>query len=154
MTTAAMVVERLAGRFMGFADVSSTVVLCVVAILAVACVLFSYMFVLKEQDLGLLALPQTGDAGNPDAADDMPVPDRAQHTRFQDRCRNLAVEYGLTPRETEIMILFAKGRSAARIEEELFIAHGTCLTHQRHIYRKLDVHSKQEMIDLIEGLLD
>lgn len=146
MTTAAMVVERLAGRFMGFADVSSTVVLCVVAILAVACVLFSYMFVLKEQDLGLLALP--------DAADDMPGPDRAQYPRFQDRCRNLAAEYGLTPRETEIMILFAKGRSAARIEEELFIAHGTCLTHQRHIYRKLDVHSKQEMIDLIEGLLD
>ncbi len=48
------------------------------------------------------------------------------------------------------MTLFAKGRSAARIQEELFISKGTVSTHLRHIYQKMDVHSKQELLDVIE----
>ncbi|MCD8315793.1 MAG: helix-turn-helix transcriptional regulator [Eggerthellaceae bacterium] len=72
--------------------------------------------------------------------------------RFHDRCQEVAVTYGLSPKETEVMTLFAKGRSAARIQEELFISKGTVSTHLRHIYQKLDVHSKQEMLDLIDGI--
>ena len=54
--------------------------------------------------------------------------------------------------QMEGVALFAKGRSAARIQEELFISKGTVSTHLRHIYQKMDVHSKQEMLDVIEGV--
>ena len=66
----------------------------------------------------------------------------------------LARDCGLTPRETEILILFAKGRSAVRIQEELVISRGTVTTHLQHIYRKADVHSKQELLDAIEAQQD
>lgn len=82
----------------------------------------------------------------PPAASDNPRP------RFQDRCLEVAAAFELSPKETEVMILFAKGRSAARIQEELFISKGTVSTHLRHIYQKMDVHSKQEMLDVIEGV--
>ena len=55
--------------------------------------------------------------------------------------------------QMEGVALFAKGRSAARIQEELFISKGTVSTHLRHIYQKMDVHSKQEMLDVIEGVI-
>ena len=37
-----------------------------------------------------------------------------------------------------------------RIAEELVISENTVRTHVRHIYAKLDVHSHQELIDLVE----
>lgn len=73
---------------------------------------------------------------------------------FKERCAKLARDCGLTPRETEILILFAKGRSAVRIQEELVISRGTVTTHLQHIYRKADVHSKQELLDAIEAQQD
>lgn len=78
-------------------------------------------------------------------------PSKKKSAPFKERCTKLARDCGLTPRETEILILFAKGRSAARIQEELVISRGTVTTHLQHIYRKVDVHSKQELLDAIEA---
>ena len=78
-------------------------------------------------------------------------PPKKKPAPFKERCTKLARDCGLTPRETEILILFAKGRSAARIQEELVISRGTVTTHLQHIYRKVDVHSKQELLDAIEA---
>lgn len=74
--------------------------------------------------------------------------DRKQ--RFQDRCRAVAERYGLTEREGEIMIMFAKGRNLPYVQEELYLSKSTVSTHRQHIYQKLGVHSAQEMIDLIQ----
>ncbi len=72
--------------------------------------------------------------------------------RFHECCMQLARTKGLTPRETEILLLFAKGRTNTRIQEELYISKGTVTTHLQHIYRKAGVHSKQELLDLIESM--
>ena len=88
------------------------------------------------------------------SSEDKPNPDDSARTPFRDRCSALASSCGLTPRETEILILFAKGRSAARIQEDLIISRGTVTTHLQHIYRKTNVHSKQELLDLIESMRD
>lgn len=77
-----------------------------------------------------------------------PQPKRAI---FRECCTSLARECGLTPRETEILFMFAKGRTAARIQEDLVLSRGTVTTHLQHIYRKTDVHSKQELLDRIEA---
>ena len=74
--------------------------------------------------------------------------DRKQ--RFQDRCRAVIERYGLTEREGEVMILFAKGRNLPYVQEELCLSKSTVSTHRQHIYQKLGVHSAQEMIDLIQ----
>lgn len=56
----------------------------------------------------------------------------------------------MTPRESEILVLLAKGRTIAIIARDLQIAKGTARTHTERIYRKLDVHKQQELIDLVE----
>ncbi|MFR5091378.1 MAG: response regulator transcription factor [Adlercreutzia equolifaciens] len=47
------------------------------------------------------------------------------------------------------MIMFAKGRNLAYIQEELFISKSTVSTHRQHIYKKLGIHSQQELLDLV-----
>lgn len=59
--------------------------------------------------------------------------------------------YGLSARELEILDLFAQGRSAAWIAENLTISKNTVRTHLRAVYSKLDVHSRQELLDFLAG---
>lgn len=65
-------------------------------------------------------------------------------------CRSLADEFGLTPRETEVLEQLAQGRDLAFMEEKFVISRNTVKMHVRNIYAKLGVHSKQEVIDLVE----
>ena len=71
--------------------------------------------------------------------------------RFVERCEAVIRDYGLTEREGEVMIMFAKGRNLPYVQQELCLSKGTVSTHRQHIYQKLNVHSAQEMIDLIQG---
>ncbi len=71
--------------------------------------------------------------------------------RFQDKCQAVARHFGLTEREEEIMVLFAKGRNLAFIQEELFLSRNTISTHRQHIYKKLGIHSQQELLDLVQN---
>lgn len=64
----------------------------------------------------------------------------------------LTVEKNLTPRESEILALLSRGRNRKVISEELFISIETTKTHINGLYRKLDIHSQQEVLDLIEEL--
>ena len=52
--------------------------------------------------------------------------------------------------ETEIMFFLAKGHNAAYIQEKLYISEGTAKTHIRHVYKKTNVHSQQELMRLVE----
>ncbi len=62
----------------------------------------------------------------------------------------LAATHRLTPRETEVFALLAQGRSIPYIRDELIISRETAATHAKHIYAKLGVHSRQELIDLVQ----
>jgi non-specific serine/threonine protein kinase len=53
-----------------------------------------------------------------------------------------AVDYGLTPREVEVLHLVAEGRSDREIAEALFIGRGTVRSHLASIYGKLGVGSR------------
>ena len=63
----------------------------------------------------------------------------------------LAAERGLTAREAEILDYLSRGRSQPYIRETLVLSKNTVSTHVKHIYQKLDVHSKQELLDLFEN---
>lgn len=49
------------------------------------------------------------------------------------------------------MELVGEGRSASYISDALGISFNTVRTHIRHVYEKMGVHSKQELIDLVKG---
>lgn len=66
----------------------------------------------------------------------------------------LAKEYGLTPREGEVLQLLAQGTSLLDIEKSLFIAQGTLRAHINHIYTKMDIHSRDELRGLIEKAVE
>ena len=65
------------------------------------------------------------------------------------RIMELAKQCGLTPRETEVFDLLARGRSIPYVRDALVISRETAATHAKHVYAKLDVHSRQELIDLV-----
>ena len=74
----------------------------------------------------------------------------APKATFDERCRALADEYGLTPRELEVFQMLARGRDRAYIQEQLVVSRNTVKAHVKHIYAKFDIHSHQDLIDLVE----
>ena len=71
--------------------------------------------------------------------------------RFRGKCETVANTFLLSRRETEILFFLAKGHNAAYIQEKLYISEGTAKTHIRHIYRKCDVHSQQDLMRMVEN---
>ena len=71
-------------------------------------------------------------------------------SRLDASCAQLAREYRLTSRETDVLRLLARGRNAAYIQQELALTHSTVKSYVADVYRKLNVHSHQELIDLVE----
>lgn len=67
------------------------------------------------------------------------------------RFEELAGQHGLTKREQEVCRLLLEGRNVPYIQDRLFISEGTVRTHITHLYRKLGVGSRQELIDLFQG---
>ena len=60
-----------------------------------------------------------------------------------------AREHDLTPREREILPLVVRGLDTPTIARELGVSDNTVRTHKKSLYRKLEVHSKQDLIDLM-----
>lgn len=84
------------------------------------------------------AKPRDDDTAPGDAADLLSL----QVGRLKDH-------YHLSEREAEVVDLVVHGNTVARIAEQLFISENTVRTHTKRIYTKLDVHKKQELIDLV-----
>lgn len=64
------------------------------------------------------------------------------------RCAELGSKYLLTVREEEVLQYLVQGRSLPHIEKKLYISHGTANAHRDHIYAKMGIHSKQELLDV------
>ena len=64
-------------------------------------------------------------------------------------------DFSLTPRELEILNLLVEGQSNLEIANDLFISKQTVRNHIRHIYKKLQVHSKSQAVvkAIREGLV-
>ena len=86
------------------------------------------------------------DSGATPPAEDTP----AARGRFRQRCEVIANTYLLSRRESEVMYYLARGYKSSHIQQQLYISEGTAKTHIRHIYRKLNIHSQQDLIHLID----
>lgn len=76
-------------------------------------------------------------------------PEENERTRLARRCAAVAEQGRLTPREREVMELLAQGKSLSGVAGELIIAEGTAKAHTRHIYEKLGINTRQELLDLL-----
>ena len=58
----------------------------------------------------------------------------------------LSLQYGLTRREAEVMVLAAKGYSNQQIADELYIGVSTVKSHVGNVFSKLAVSSRAELL--------
>lgn len=78
-------------------------------------------------------------------ADNMTEGSRA-HRQLEVTCK----AYGLSKQECNVLIPYSQGRSATYIADTLGLSPYTVKEYVRRSYKKLDVHSRQELIDFLE----
>ncbi len=71
------------------------------------------------------------------------------HRPFKEALEKIAGDAKLTPTEANVLELIARGHNAESVRKELVISVNTAKTHIRNIYAKLDIHSQQELIALV-----
>ena len=138
----------------------SSIDLASLTLAAVSVLFFSHLFLFTETDLVRVGIGELsvvvdsadkGREGEPGDAEGAASADAVDPREPRD----LIVErYGLSPRESDVLLLLLQGRTISRIQESLFISAGTVSTHIRHIYHKTGVDNRQELIDLMQSLLD
>lgn len=116
--------------------IANTVVLILLFLLmAVATVTFGVILLRRRPPLAALVCEMTDDAHEEVRLIRLP-PDEVD-------------KYALTAREVEVIELFSQGYSLKKVADKLFISVSTAQSHVKSAYRKLGVHSKDELKDLI-----
>lgn len=86
--------------------------------------------------------PAAGEEGSGPEADAAPL-------SLPGRCDLIAADFRLTARERDVLGYLAQGHSAAYASEMLFISPNTSRTHAHHIYGKLEITSRDELLRLV-----
>ncbi len=71
--------------------------------------------------------------------------------RQADLYRRAFAGSGVTDREFDVALLTYRGLSAKKAAQSLLVSESTVKVHLSHVYRKLGIHSKQELIEFIDG---
>ena len=133
-TNAAQMAGALVGMLNAHTLGQGDIALTAVALVAIYLLAMVSLFLFKDKTLrGFDAVAEEG----------APAAEQA-------RCAHVAEAHGLTPRESEILVHLGQGRTARAISEKLVVSENTVKYHIKSIYQKLDVHSRDEVIDLIE----
>lgn len=69
-------------------------------------------------------------------------------------CSVLARKYSLSDRQSEILEELARGHSSKIIQETLLISAGTVNSHISAIYRKMDIHSRDELVRIVSKVVN
>lgn len=84
--------------------------------------------------------------------DDFELDSERRTGAFTKRCLAVSSTYGLSQRERDVLFLLAKGRTIGYIADELGVSFNTAKSHIRHVYVKTGVHTRQELLNLIEDI--
>lgn len=72
---------------------------------------------------------------------------------LQDNCHNLTAQHGLSTAEEETLLYLSRGYTIRCIAQERAVSENTIKTQISSIYRKLGIHSKQELLEMVNGRL-
>lgn len=137
----------------GYFDLGLDLVLIsILALLAMCLLLLSDNSHLSDYPLGTILQRASDDAEGPmrevgETSLELDDPD----TRLRTQCQRLVDQHGLTERETEIVFLIAQGFTQSYVAQSLLISHNTVRSHMKHIYTKLDIHSKNELLNILNN---
>lgn len=81
---------------------------------------------------------------------DQGIRQNATSRSLEERTAALAARCGLSPRESEVLAIWATGRTSSYIERTLFISKSTVKTHLNHIYAKTGTANREELLELLE----
>lgn len=79
-----------------------------------------------------------------------PRPTADSRTYIHRRCDELSASHGLSPREREVLYYLGRGYNHGYVAEKLYISENTVRTHVRHIYTKLEISSREELLSMID----
>lgn len=113
--------------------ISIYLIAAIAFVLIVACVVFSSNRLTKTVSQTEKAMETV----NPDNEERL--------IRFKATCRSR----GLTTKEVIVASLLSQGYSQRKISEMTYVTVGTTQTHIKSIYRKFNIHSKQDLISLV-----
>ena len=71
---------------------------------------------------------------------------------INEQCARVAECFGLTEREGVVLGYLVRGWSLQMIAEEENLARSTIKTHVTHIYQKLGVHTREELVLVVESV--
>ena len=114
-------------------------------------VLACFYFAVVIAELAFFAWHNAVWAGGPVPAEPAPAPQVSDEERREAICRQVTQRYGLTAREAEMFDYVSRGYGSTYISKKLFISPSTVRTHVKHVYAKLGVNSREELIALAEG---
>lgn len=77
-------------------------------------------------------------------------PDREKRGAWRQRISAVSSQHDLSPREREVFILLVKGRGTHHISEKLGISFYTTRAHTRNIYSKTGVHTREQLMKLVD----
>lgn len=101
--------------------------------LVLVCVLAALLIPLVRQEFSILALTAA-------------PPSKAE---IDEICAEVAKEFSLSARELEILSLIARGYATNTISVKLVISPYTVNTHIRHIYDKMQIHKRSELLNYL-----
>jgi DNA-binding CsgD family transcriptional regulator len=86
------------------------------------------------------------------AQSEAPAEGQRSQGRFLAALEKLAAERDLSHRETDVFKYLAMGRNTNYIAAHLHISYHTVRTHTHNVYVKIGVHSRSELMDLVDQL--
>jgi DNA-binding CsgD family transcriptional regulator len=129
---------------------TTPVTLCLFIAYLVACALMAPAQATSlQQASGGPRASREPDAGASSASQQVDV--LSPQDSFDAHCAQLAEQWGLTPREREILPLLARGRTQPSIARELCCSPETVKVHVRHIHEKSGIRSKDELLELVHA---
>ena len=159
--------EGLAGVLSVFGFVNQGVLLIVVVALLVGAAAFLFTGEMgKYPDIADATPASSGEEGAAQAQEDSsydrsplsraenPTVVQTTQSSLDERVAELASAYMLSAREIEVFRLWATGHTLKYIQEKLYLSPSTVKTHVRHIYDKTGVHSRSEIVELLDPLAD
>ncbi len=139
---------QLAGTLVGFLNADTfrqgDLTLTTVALVSVYLLLMAAIVLFRNRGVAMSDAAAHNDEMPPES-DRAITPEEA----LAKRCTELSDSYRFTPRENDIFFLLAQGYTMPAISERLFVSENTVKSHVKRIYQKLGIHSRSELLDLV-----
>ncbi len=124
-----------------------------VGVLVVGLAIYLLAYAFRGRPVGFDAVPdgQSEGAATDDAASFAADAAAGEGTTTRRKSlREVLAPFALTKRELEVAEYLYRGYSAKKIAEVMFLSEASIRAHTSHIYRKMELHTKQEFITYVD----